>query len=216
MDAPTQVNPGAEQFLNCLANAQHVSSPYDYWLLKDPLSDAACDAMANLPIAPPPSATFDGRREANNATRMYFTPELQARYAVCRDVADIFRNAEVKAQIAAATGARIADAKLRIEYCLDTDGFWLEPHVDIPVKRFTMLIYLSHDPELRDAGTDVYDATQDHKLVARAPYEFNAGMIFIPGTDTWHGFAKRRIRGVRKSLIVNYVSDDWRAVAELA
>ena len=216
MDAPTQVGSGAAQFLNCLAKARHVSTPYDYWLLKEPLPGAACDAIAELPIAPPASARFDGRREANNATRLYFTPELQARYAVCRDVADTFRNAEVKAQIAATTGAKIADAKLRIEYCLDTDGFWLEPHVDIPVKRFTMLIYLSDDPELRDAGTDVYDAAPDHKLVARAPYEFNAGMIFIPGTDTWHGFAKRRIRGVRKSLIVNYVSADWRAVAELA
>jgi hypothetical protein len=78
-----------------------------------------------------------------------------------------------------------------------------------------MLIYLSDDPALRDAGTDIYDSSPDHGLVRSVPYERNAGMIFIPGAQTWHGFTKRPIHGVRKSIIVNYVTDDWRAVEEL-
>jgi hypothetical protein len=114
------------------------------------------------------------------------------------------------------TGARLMDGRLRIEYCQDTDGFWLEPHVDIAVKRFAMLVYLSDDPALCDAGTDVYDASPEHLTVATAPYRFNAGMIFIPGSDTWHGFRKRPIKGLRKSIIVNYVAPEWRAVEELA
>ena len=79
-----------------------------------------------------------------------------------------------------------------------------------------MLVYLSGEPELRDAGTDIYDASPEHKLVGTAPYERNKGLIFIPGTDTWHGFTKRPIHGVRKSIIINYVSPEWRAVEELA
>ena len=35
---------------------------------------------------------------------------------------------------------------LRIEFAQDIDGFWLEPHTDLGVKVFTMLLYLSKDP----------------------------------------------------------------------
>ena len=106
--------------------------------------------------------------------------------------------------------------QLRIEYCQDVEGFWLEPHVDIPVKLLTMLIYLTDAPELHDAGTDLYDNSPEHKLVSCVPYEWNAGFIFVPGKNTWHGFRMRAIRGVRKSLIINYVARGWRAVEELA
>ena len=105
---------------------------------------------------------------------------------------------------------------MRVEYCQDVDGFWLEPHVDISVKLFTMLVYLTDSPDLYDSGTDIYEGPPSHKLVSTAPYEWNAGLIFIPGKDTWHGFSKRPIRGIRKSVIINYVSPDWRAVNELA
>ena len=33
---------------------------------------------------------------------------------------------------------------------------------------------------MHDAGTDIYDAGPEHKLIASVPYEWNAGMIFIP------------------------------------
>ena len=99
---------------------------------------------------------------------------------------------------------------------VSVDGFWLEPHLDISVKLFTMLVYLSGEPELYDAGTDIYDATPEHRLVATAPYEKNKGLIFIPGTNTWHGFTKRPIHGVRKSVIVNWVTPEWRDRWELA
>jgi hypothetical protein len=172
--------------------------------------------LAGLPFPPPSDPHFDGRREANNSTRIYFTGENQRQFPVCAEVAGAFRHERVKQAIEQTTGTRLADGRLRIEYAQDVDGFWLEPHVDIPVKLFTMLVYLTDAPELHDAGTDIYDASPGHRLVATAPYEWNAGLIFIPGKDTWHGFSKRPIRGVRKSIIINYVAPEWRAVEELA
>ena len=41
-------------------------------------------------------------------------------------------------------------------------------------------------------------------------------MIFVPADDTFHGFERRPIKGVRKSLIINYVTDEWRAREQLA
>ena len=38
----------------------------------------------------------------------------------------------------------------------------------------------------------------------------------MPASDTWHGFHKRPIAGVRRSLIVNYVKPEWRSRHELA
>ncbi len=159
---------------------------------------------------------FNGKREANNSTRVYFDPANQERYDVVREVTDIFRSPQVVRRLEQLTGRGLSEGALRIEYCQDVDGFWLEPHLDLGVKLFTMLIYLSGEPELFDAGTDIYDASPEHKLVATAPYEKNKGLIFIPGTNTWHGFTQRQIRGVRRSLIVNWVTAEWRARHELA
>lgn len=215
MDQPIRPNAVGAHFLDCLARAERRDWPYRYWLLDDALPTATLDAIVALPFAPPAAAVFDGRREANNSTRIYFSRENEARFPVCRELADALVHPTVTGAIERMTGTDLGHGRLRIEYCQDADGFWLEPHVDIPVKLFTMLIYLSGEPGLRDAGTDIYDGPEGRR-VATAPHERNRGLIFIPGRDTWHGFTRRPIRGVRRSIIVNYVSPEWRAVAELA
>ncbi len=208
--------PAAQSFLACLKAARHETWPYDYWLLENPLPAGACDAIAGLPFPPPRGAEFSGRRETNNATRVYFTPENQTKFEVCRQVVEGFQDPRVRSAIEQATGADLSGSLLRIEYCQDTDGFWLEPHTDIKVKKFTMLVYLADDPKLSGAGTDVYQGPPDFEHVGSAPYGKNKGLIFIPGENTWHGVAPRHIEGVRKSIIVNYVTPDWRDAWELA
>ena len=96
-------------------------------------------------------------------------------------------------QLSALTGVDLKTGRLRIEYCQDVDGFWLEPHLDIPAKLLTLLVYLSDDPRLADAGTDVYDASPDTVPWRARPIRRNAGLLFVPGDDTWHGFTTRPI-----------------------
>ena len=199
-----------------LEEARHCRSPYDYWLLENVLPSEIIEAIADLPFDAPTDAVFDGRRESNNSTRVYFTPDNQDKFPVCRETVDMFSNPDVIDAMERMTCANFSKGLLRIEYCQDRDGFWLEPHLDISVKYFTMLVYLSGESELYDAGTDIYDATPEHNRVATAPYEKNKGLIFIPGKTSWHGFTKRPIKGIRKSLIINYVSPEWRSTEELA
>ena len=206
---------GEGHLLNALGRATAVATPYDYWLLSDLLPTEMIAAIGALPFAPP-IAGFDGRRETNNASRHYFTPETRRVRPVIGDVIDLFSGPGVIAALSALAGVDLAKGRLRIEYCQDGDGVWLEPHVDIAAKLITLLIYVSDDPRLADAGTDVYDASPSHRPVARAPYRRNDGLLFVPGGNTWHGFTKRPIRGLRKSIIVNFVTADWRAVHELA
>jgi len=81
------------------------------------------------------------------------------------------------------------------------------------VKRFTLLCYL--DPNDRpDLGTDLYEAPE--RWSSRADFRPGAALAFAPSDRTWHGFEPRPFGCVRKSLIVNYVTSEWRAREQLA
>jgi hypothetical protein len=79
-----------------------------------------------------------------------------------------------------------------------------------------MLVYLLDDPVLRNAGTDIYEGPPDFAHAGTAPYGKNKGLIFIPSANSWHGVGKKTFAGVRKSIIINYVTPDWRDAWELA
>lgn len=203
-------------FLDCLKRSRHETSPFDFWLLTGALPEQDVADILALPFAPPQEVVFNGRRETNNSTRVYFTKDNQSKFDVCRRVAQGFDNPEVRRTIETVTGTSLTEAHLRIEYCQDTAGFWLEPHTDIRVKKFTMLVYLSDDPGLKLAGTDIHEGPPDFKYVTSAPYGRNLGVIFIPGENTWHGVGHHKIAGLRRSIIINFVTSDWRDKWELA
>ncbi len=202
------------QFRHALDSSQVGTYPYRHWLLEETLPSAACDGIADLPMTPPVALETYGKRETNNASRTYFTPTLFAEHPVTGAVADAFQAPETTARIESLCGASLAGSFLRIEYCQDQDGFWLEPHTDIGVKRFTMLLYLSRGPGSEAWGTDVLESPD--RLVATVSGRYNTALIFIPATNTWHGFHRRPIEGIRKSIIVNYVGPEWRSRHELA
>ena len=82
------------------------------------------------------------------------------------------------------------------------------------MKKFTCLIYLSDGDGHDQLGTDIYWSKERHFGVS--PFKRGAAMVFVPADNTWHGFEKRRIEGVRKSVILNYVTHDWRAREQLS
>ena len=214
--ASKQANEIAACFVRSFLLSDEKAYPYRHWLMRHALPDPFARLLAALPFPAPDRMTHDGRRETNNTKRIYFNRAHQRQFQVCADFVEAFNSTSMREFLHSMTGADLDDALLRVEYCQETGSFWLEPHTDISVKKFTMLIYLSDDPALTNCGTDIYDATPDHTLVHTAPYAFNGGLIFVPSADTWHGFHRRDINGIRKSLIVNYVAPDWRDRWELA
>src|SRR6185437_8560747 len=97
-------------------------------------------------LAAPGLEGVSGKRELHNDTRRYFDSEGMAQFPVMRAVAEVMQSPEVVRAIAEAFDAPIDDTFLRLEYAQDVDGFWLEPHTDLGVKKFTGLIYLSQGP----------------------------------------------------------------------
>jgi hypothetical protein len=189
-------------------------APYRHWYVHGVFPEDTYRDLKEMPFPVADLGGVSGTREAHNPDRVYFAGENLRKFESARAAAEAFQDAGTVALIGEAFGAPLDNTYVRIEYAQDTDGFWLKPHTDIGVKMFTMLIYMSDDPRHADLGTDIY--ADEKTRVGRSPFEPNSAMIFVPSTTTWHGFEARPIRGVRRSIIVNYVTPDWRAREQLA
>jgi hypothetical protein len=203
-----------QSFVRSVDTAKRSDRPYTNWSLVHCFPDDVVDDILALPFEPPSLDGVSGKRELHNNTRKYFDAENRKLFTVCEAVADAFQDKRVTSHIEKAFGTDLKGSYLRIEFAQDIDGFWLEPHTDLGVKVFTMLLYLSKDPSHADLGTDIYDVNK--KQVGRSVFVSNAAMVFVPSNNTYHGFEKRLIEGVRTSLIINYVTPEWRAREQLA
>jgi hypothetical protein len=203
-----------DSMLKSIGTSKRTETPYRHWFLTHCLPDDAVDAILALPFEAPPLDGVSGKRELHNNTRKYFDAENMGRFPVCKAFNDAFQSKAVTDRIEEHFGTDLEGSYLRVENAQDANGFWLEPHTDLGVKLFTMLLYTSKDPGHADLGTDIYDAEKKH--VGRLPFESNAALVFVPSNITYHGFEPRKIDGVRMSVIVNYVTNEWRARDQLA
>lgn len=200
--------------LAAFAAAEKNDSPYPWFVVRNCLPAEAVVPLRDLPFPAPDLGGVSGTREAHNKSRNYFDESARAEYPICNALAEALQDAEVVKAVEATFETDLRNTNLRIEYGQDTDGFWLEPHTDIGVKNFTMLLYLSDGEGHEKLGTSLYSDRDTH--VGETPFEPNLAMVFVPSDHTWHGFETRPISGVRKSIIINYVTQDWRAREQLA
>ncbi len=196
-----------------LAAAPRLDQPYRHWTPRAMLDGSVALHLAQLPVSLPEADLSSGTRAANNDCRLFFNAEGQANDPAMKALAEAFQSPAVVAAWERMCGLDLSGTFARIEYCRDGDGFWLEPHTDIGAKRVTILIYLSTGPGAEGWGTDVYAGPEAEPQ--SAPGDFNCGLVFVPGENTWHGFHKRPITGIRRSLMLNYVGPEWRARHEL-
>lgn len=203
-----------QHFLNIFKSTAAQAKPYRHYLLENVLAPELIKELRELPFEVPQGLEYKlGRREEFNSSRQYLNQENIEKFECARRVADIFLSPEIIGEIEKQGGTALGDSLLRIEYTLDSTNFWLEPHTDIGVKNFTMIIYLSDEEGCENWGTDVYADANTH--AGRAPANPGNAIIFFPSPNTWHGFEPRDIKGVRKTLIINYVTQDWRNRHEL-
>ena len=204
----------AAAFCASLEAAARYDAPYRHFYADALFPESVVNALADLPFAAAASpGTQSGRRDDNGA-RIFFGRAAMAHFPVMRAVAEALQSTPVIQTIGAICAAPLRGCHLRLEYASDTQGFWLKPHTDIGVKKFTCLISLGDNETQSHLGTDVYGS--DTRLYKRAPFRRNGALMFVPGGESWHGFAPRPIMGQRKSIILNYVGPDWQARDQLA
>jgi hypothetical protein len=194
--------------------ATPIAAPYLHWRLQNLLPESTAQALAALPFHAPDLHGVSGKRELHNDSRHYFDAGNNARYPVCDAVARFFQAPGTVRALQDATGADLANTNLRIEYALDTDCFWLQPHTDLGVKKITILYYLPDGLDQESLGTDLY--SDDSTWAARVPFQWNSALVFVPSDKTFHGFERRDIPRVRRSVIINYVTQAWIARDQLA
>lgn len=197
-----------------LSAAARYEEPYPHFYADDLLPQALVEALALLPVEPPDLSRFFGKREDQNARRFYVNAASMQRFPAFAHLAGALQSKRVAGAIAALSMAPLEGTHLRLEYAVDCDGFWLEPHTDLGEKKLTCLISLADGEKQADLGTDIYGP--HNKLHKRAPFRRNGALMFVPGAATWHGFEKRPIAGLRRSLILNYVGPHWRERGQLA
>ena len=198
----------ARHFRRALLDSRRLELPYRRWVLADILPEDICIAMISLPITPLLIDDCKGVRDLDNSLRSFLTPTLQSRFAVCALLAEAMQRPEVAGLAGETCGFKADGSYLRMEYIQDVDGAWLEPHHDVPEKLCSVVIYLFTGPDTKEWGTDIYD--NDRRWIAQSSNEFNSGVIFVPGENTWHGYEKRKIIGVRRLMEINYVHPSWR------
>ena len=201
------VGQDTQQLWAAFDQAPTLDDPYRHYVLNNLFDSQLIDGILDLPFEPLDLDYAAGTREEFNAVRRYITPEITENYDAAKRVVDAFLDPAVIQKIESMEGICLKDSLLRIEYAIDADKFWLKPHTDLGVKLVTMLIYLSKDEDAETWGTDIYsDGDTFHSTV---PYQSNRALLFFPTDKTWHGFEPRSIKGVRKTLIVNFVTQAW-------
>ena len=197
-----------------LKNVEHRTDPFDHWVYNEVLPIEIAEDLLKLPIETPKISFYSGKRETNNSTRVFLNKENCSKYNCMQDVVNVFNDPNIILQLSNICGKNLTKGKLRIEYTMDTGSFWLEPHLDIKEKMITFLIYLSKDPSSNEWGTTIYKS--DLTFHSKAPYKQNLGLMFMADENTWHGVPEQNIQGIRRNLIINYVTNDWKSVHELA
>ncbi len=201
--------PAAEAaILSALQRAEEEAEPFRHWLLEDVLDP---DTLAGLKAWPAQARELHydhGCRQEHNAGRQFVDACAIGDMPSSRALAEAFQGPRVTEALERFCGIDLAGTYLRIEYAHDTEGYWSKPHTDIADKVFTMFIYMDEGGDGPDWGTDLF---HDPETPAkRLPYADNVGAIFVPASDTWHGFRPRPIEGVRRTLLINYVAPGWR------
>ena len=198
-----------------LRHTQPRTYPFTYWCFDNVLPPPLYEALvAWNPGRWAMAGDVGGRRETRNADRVFINEKARQQDHRLHWLAEHFNASPMREAFEDICHVVLNKAALRLELCLDTDGFWLEPHTDIGAKKITLLISLSEGKNAHEWGTDLM--TPDGKPVVRASGHFNSGLLFVPSHKTWHGFLRRPIQGVRRTLIVNFVDETWRSVHELA
>ena len=196
-----------------LLAAEPRRAPFPNWRIQGLLPEEAISALARLVVEPARASGRSGRRELHNSGRRYLSGAMLDEHPIAAELAQAFQSTLVVKGLAALTGAMLIGTYLRIEFAVDVDGFWLEPHTDLGVKALTLFLQLGLRGQ-EGLGTDLYAGADC--WAERIPFGWNAALVFVPSDCSWHGFDPRPIVGARRSIIVNYVTQDWRERGQLA
>ena len=169
-----------ESILNKISS---FTDPFPHWELESPFSSGMINELQGVKISDAPRS-FDGTRAADaggdgidGKLRVFLENDNKHLLPNGMELIEDLRNIEVVESIQEKIKKNLKNSFIRIEYIADRKGFWLKPHLDIPEKLMTMMLFINTYDESKNLGTDFYDTNM--KLVKTIPYKHNTG-YFLP------------------------------------
>ena len=190
-------------------------SPFNYWIINEPLSDNAIDEIYKTPI-PSGDVIFDGTRAGDkngkdllSKLRVFIDQNNYTEFPNLKNLISEMQSKECQKLIEGMLNVNLTNSYVRVEVIADKDGFWLEPHCDIKEKVMSSIIFVNKYGEDENLGTDFYHP--DLSIAKTIPYRNNYGYIFTAEKDSWHGLEKKKIKKERRCIQINYVTfkTDW-------
>ena len=190
-------------------------SPFNYWIIDEPLSDNAIDEIYKTPI-PSGDVIFDGTRAGDkngkdllSKLRVFIDQNNYTEFPNLKNLISEMQSKECQKLIEGMINVNLKNSYVRVEVIADKDGFWLEPHCDIKEKLMSSIIFVNKYGEDENLGTDFYHP--DLSIAKTIPYRNNYGYIFTAEKNSWHGLEKKKIKKERRCIQINYVTfkTDW-------
>ena len=201
--------------VGCFDASKFSAKPFRHWLLSDILPVAVCDAIDALPVRPPKIEDTEGKRETHNSSRLFFGSTIAAVIRCARrspPASSRPPRSSASNDCATSSCARRATCASSIASTPTASGSSRTPTSAPSCSRCWSTFRPSRAAR---RGAPTFSTPISTSSPSR-PTRATAGSIFVPGGDTWHGFHRRPINGVRRSLIINYVKPEWRSRHELA
>jgi hypothetical protein len=190
-------------------------SPFNYWIINEPLSDDTIDEIYKTPI-PSGEVIFDGTRAGDkngkdllSKLRVFIDQNNYTEFPNLKNLISEMQSKECQKLIEGMLNVNLTNSYVRVEVIADKDGFWLEPHCDIKEKLMSSIIFVNKYGEDENLGTDFY--YPDLSIAKTIPYRNNYGYIFTAEKNSWHGLEKKKIKKERRCIQINYVTfkTDW-------
>ena len=190
-------------------------SPFNYWIINEPLSDDTIDEIYKTPI-PSGEVIFDGTRAGDkngkdllSKLRVFIDQNNYTEFPNLKNLISEMQSKECQKLIEGMLNVNLTNSYVRVEIIADKDGFWLEPHCDIKEKLMSSIIFVNKYGEDENLGTDFYHP--DLSIAKTIPYRNNYGYIFTAEKNSWHGLEKKKIKKERRCIQINYVTfkTDW-------
>jgi hypothetical protein len=171
-------------------NPQKIDTPFIrynfYNVLTTDIYDQACAELACY------SYFKIEQTRISNPNRIW----LNQTTGILKEISIAFNNNTVKSQFFNIFNMPIHDYRTRVELCMDSAGSWLEPHRDDPAKVITLQLYLT------GAGNSTRMLNTVTEVVP------NMAWAFDNNNQPVHSLSP--LKNDRASIIVNYVTNDWR------
>jgi hypothetical protein len=174
------------------------TNPFDFFTFKNIFTENEIDEIyllfENHITQLKDSYNITGRRSKYN-NRIYLNKCHYERFSIVKELIDTLR--EFFKETFKPSNDKLF---IRTELIMDNEGFWLEPHVDIPEKKLSMMIYLNRSNDEGIPGTTLYDNNLNE--IYETPYKNNTGFYFFPSENTWHGVKTFKDKK-RMALMIN-------------